>query len=358
MNWPTELMRRFGIAYPIVQAPMLGVTSPAMVAAVSNAGGLGSLPVGGLSPARAQEPIRQTKALTERPFAVNLFAHNVPTPDVAQATPMQALLAQISQDYGLTYAPQNVTTLPLYTYQAQIEVLVAEQIPVISFTFGLLDAPSIEALHRAGAVLVGTATSVREAELLAASGVDAICAQGIEAGGHRGSFLPDEPLPQVGLLALLPQILRRVSMPVLAAGAIHDGRSIRAALALGAAAVQVGSAFLASDESQAIATYKARVQQATDTSTVLTRAFSGRWARGLPNDLIVRVEQSGLPIPPYPYQNSLTTLLRAAARASNNAELTALWAGQACASARAQPSAAILRHLVEETEAPDRNKVA
>jgi nitronate monooxygenase len=204
---------------------------------------------------------------------------------------------------------------------------------IISFTFGLLEPDEIDLLKSQSCKLIGTATSIREATLLDQSGVDAIVAQGFEAGGHRGSFLMDEPLPQVGLIALLPQVVDTVSVPVVAAGGLFDERTVKAAFILGAAGVQLGSFFIASDESAASNAYKEAVQRSVDTSTALTKAFSGRWARGIRNGFMERIDQSGLPIPYYTYQNSLTAAMRAYGQQHNLGEFISLWAGQsACRS--------------------------
>lgn len=351
MEWKNDLTALLKIDYPIVQAPMLGVTTPEMVAAIANEGGLGSLPVGGLSPEKTAALIRETKALTDKPFAVNLFTNNNVAPDIAQTDAMQDLLEKLCADYKVPFERQDVAAFRFYSYKEQIQVLLDEQIPVVSFTFGVLDPESTRVLKEKGFVLIGTATSVEEAVLLEQKEVDIITAQGIEAGGHRGTFLEDGPMPQVGLMSLVPQIVNSVDIPVLAAGGINSGNTIQAAFLLGAKGVQVGTAFIASNESKAIAAYKAALTYAADTDTALTKAFSGRWARGIRNTLMMAIEQSGLEIPAYPVQNFLTTTLRAAAQKTNNKEFTNLWAGQSAASAEALPSKDIFRKLVSETEA-------
>ncbi|WP_165796108.1 NAD(P)H-dependent flavin oxidoreductase [Siphonobacter curvatus] len=351
MQWTNPITQLYGIDYPIIQAPMLGVTTPAMVAGVSNAGGLGSLPVGGLSADLTQTLIRQTKALTNRPFAVNLFTHAIPEPEPTQVEAMQAYLSRLAQRHALPYESPDFSKLKGHSYTEQLEVLVQEKIPIVSFTFGRLSPEAIRLLKNAGCLLNGTATSVAEAEVLAKDGMDVITVQGIEAGGHRGTFLTEEPLPQVGLMALLPQVAERVSIPLLAAGGIYNGRGIRAAFTLGASGVQMGTAFTASAESAAIPAYKDKLFESSETDTALTRSFSGRWARGIRNAFLQEVEQSGLVIPAYPIQNSLTTPLRKVAQQQNNAACTTLWAGQAASKAEAKSVADIIKRLVAETEA-------
>lgn len=324
-----NLKSLLNISYPIVQAPMLGVTTPAMVAAVCNAGALGSLPVGGLSPDRARELIRATKALTSRPFAVNLFAHP-PVGEVnnEEIALMQDFLAELCLEFKIPYERQDAENFRFYYYEDLIEVLLEEDIPVVSFTFGELKAEVISALKANGAVIAGTATSIAEAKVLAKAGSDMITIQGVEAGGHRGSFLKDEPLPQLGLFSLLPQVADEVSLPLLAAGGIFNARTVKAAFALGASGVQVGSLFITADESAASEAYKEAILHAKDTSTTLTRAFSGRWARGIKNEFMQRMEAKSISIPYYTFQNQLMTPVRLHAQKNNIKDFVALWAGQ------------------------------
>jgi nitronate monooxygenase len=221
---PVSLAQILSVNYPIIQAPMLGVTTPGMVAAIANAGGLGSLPVGGLSPERTAELIQLTKQKTSQPFAVNLFTHSTNASAVeAQLDAMQQFLKSVHDELGITFHPQLVSDFTFYSYKDQLEVLLAQQVKIVSFTFGLLEPHEVDRFKSQGCRLIGTATSVREAILLDQLGVDAIVAQGLEAGGHRGSFLADEALPQIGLMALLPQVVDAVSVPVIAAGGLYLG---------------------------------------------------------------------------------------------------------------------------------------
>ncbi len=346
-NWGNELTRQLRIGYPIIQAPMLGITSPEMVAAISNEGGLGSLPVGGLSPEKTVELIRATKKLTNRPFAVNLFVHDMPQVDKSLVAGMQNFLQEIAEKNGIAYEKQDIDSLRFYSYEEQTDILLRENIPVVSFTFGILKDEYIQSLKNNGTVLIGTATSVEEAKLLDEKKIDIIVAQGIEAGGHRGTFL-DIPLPQIGLRSLLPQIVVNTEKSVIAAGGIANRQTIMPAFELGAKGIQMGSIFLASDESLAIPSYKASVCNHSDNDTVLTRSFSGRWARSIRNRFITEVENSGLPIPQYPIQNSLTSLLRIASQKQDNKDFTSLYAGQSVLWAQAKPAAIIFRELVEE----------
>ncbi|RFZ92476.1 nitronate monooxygenase [Mucilaginibacter conchicola] len=342
-----DLKSLLNVRYPIVQAPMLGVTTPAMVAAVSNAGALGSLPVGGLSPDRTRERIHATKALTDRPFAVNLFAHE-PAKEIneAEITTMQDFLAELCLEFNIPFERQNPADFKFYYYEDLIEILLEENIPVVSYTFGRLKPDVIAAFKAKGTILAGTATSVAEAKLLAQDGNDIITVQGIEAGGHRGSFLADEPSPQIGLSALLPQVADVVDVPLLAAGGIYNQHTVKAAFALGASGVQVGSLFITADESAASEAYKQAVLNAKDTSTQLTRAFSGRWARGIQNEFMKRMDAKGISIPYYTIQNQLMSLIRAYAQKNNLKDFIALWAGQAAGNSKRASTEEIIKGLI------------
>lgn len=335
------------IAYPIIQAPMLGVSTPEMVAAVSNEGGLGSLPVGGLSPETTLQLIHKTKSLTQKPFAVNLFAHDIPNCTEDELAPMRNLIIRLADKRGYHLEAKDLTAFKLYSYLDQIDILVEEKIGIVSFTFGCLDSNSINKLKQNECTLIGTATCVDEALYLQEREIDMISVQGIEAGGHRGSFMKDRQLPQIGLFSLLPLIKREVDIPCIAAGAINSASTIKAAFALGADGVQVGTAFIGTNESMAIASYKNKLSEAKDIDTVLTRAFSGRWARGLQNEMMRDIEQAGITIPPYPLQNSLTAPLRSLAQQHNDSEYTSMWCGQSAGSGVSLDTGAVLRQLVK-----------
>ncbi len=350
MKWENQLTQLLKINYPIIQAPMLGITTPEMVAAVCNAQGLGSLPVGGLSPEKTVELIRKTKALTQKPFAVNLFSHAIPTPDKQKVERMQQLLEKICVANGMAFKKQDLESLRFYSYTEQIDCILNEHIPIVSFTFGMLDAESIKKLKEKGTILIGTATCLKEAQLLADAGIDMITAQGIEAGGHRGTFLQQEPLPMIGMMHLVAELTAHINKPIIAAGGICNGETIKAAMAAGAMAVQIGTAFIASNESAAIPAFKNQLKDIANRDSVLTKAFSGRWARGLSNTFIKEVEASGIEIPEYPLQNSLTTAIRTNSQQNNNIEFTNLWAGLTAASAQMKPSSEIVLTLIKQTE--------
>lgn len=346
-----NLNRLLNISYPIIQAPMLGVTTPSMVAAVSNSGGLGSLPVGGLSPEKTITLIRETKARTNRPFAVNLFAHSVETGvSEEDLRKMENYLQKLQEKYNLPFQHKALSDYHFYNHLDQIDILLDQKIPVVSFTFGLPEIQIIQQLKEQGIKVIGTATSVKEAKLSDHAGMDAITAQGIEAGGHRGSFIPGEPLPQVGLISLVPQIVDAVTVPVIAAGGLFDHRTIRAAFALGAEGVQLGSYFIAAEESAANEGYKECLLHSNDTSTELTRAFSGRWARGIRNSFMEEMNNSSLNIPYYTYQNSLTTALRAYGKKNEINDIISMWAGQSASQSKRSSTEDLFRELIAQIQ--------
>ncbi len=337
-----DLIRRLGMQVPIVQAPMAGATTPAMAAAVCEAGGLGSLAAAYLSPAALELQLRETRRLTQRPFAVNLFAP-FEDPQVAPETLSRALaeLLPFRERLGL---PSAGTPARVERFEEQLVALMREPPAALSFCFGLIPPAAIAQCRAAGTVTIGTATSVEEARALEESGVDAICAQGAEAGAHRGTFDARAEPSGIGLLALLPQILAAVRVPVLAAGGLMDGRGIREVLSMGAAAAQLGTAFLRSPESSIPQVHKDAL--ASGRPTVVTRAFSGRPARALANRFTREVREPA----PFPLQNALTREIRQAAAARGDAEALSLWAGEGAAMARALPAGELVRQLARELE--------
>ena len=348
MRWPRILADRIGIDYPVFQAPMAGGPStPELAAAVSNAGGLGSLGAGYASAEAVRDVIRATRALTSRPFCMNLFAPEaVPAPSPDDVARAQAALLPFRTEVGLPAAAAPAAGQP---FRDQLRVLLEERVPVFSTTFGALSPEDVAALARNGAVVMGTATNVREARALEATGVHAVVAQSGEAGGNRGTFLGPVEGGLAGTLSLVPQIADAVRIPVVAAGGIMDGRGIAAALALGASAVALGTAFLPCPESGASRPYKEAVLARRDADeTTLTRAFSGRWARGLRNRFTEAL--AGAPVLAYPLQNSMTADLRREAAKAGKADLLSLWAGQGVPLARSMPAAELLRALVREAE--------
>ncbi|GGJ03315.1 nitronate monooxygenase [Alicyclobacillus cellulosilyticus] len=340
----TELVQ---IRYPIVQAGMAGgITTPELVAAVSNAGGLGTIGAGYMAPDDLRTAIRQVKRLTNCPFAVNLFVETETVASDDEIAQMNRYLDQIRAHLGLGPSPK----LDQYTqsFADQIQVVLDECVPVFSFTFGIPPRDVIAQLKQRGIVVIGTATTVNEAIELEAAGVDAVVAQGSEAGGHRGTFLSDVSRSLIGTMALVPQVVDHVSVPVIASGGIMDGRGLIACFALGASAVQMGTAFLACPESGAHALYKQRVLNSTEDATEITWAYSGKAARGIRTQFMERMKGYPGNIPPYPVQNALTQDIRRAAAKQNNPEYMSLWAGQGLRLATRRSAAAVIRDTVEQ----------
>ncbi|HXU71743.1 MAG TPA: nitronate monooxygenase [Polyangia bacterium] len=339
----TDVQRLLGVALPIIQAPMAGgPDTPALAAAVSNAGGLGSLGCAYLTPEKIDAVVADVRQRTERPFALNLFIRADEPDDAAARERVLPPLGDFRRELGLPAEPGLAPPPP--PFEAQLEAVLRARPRVFSFTFGAPTREVVAALQQERIVVVGTATSVDEAEALAALGVDAVCAQGAEAGGHRGTFLGRFEDALVGTMALVPQLVARVRVPVIAAGGIMDGGAIRAALALGAAAVQLGTAFLVCPEAGTAAPHREALASAR--RTVVTRAFSGRAARGIRNrfsDAFERLEAA-----PFPQQQRLTAELRAAAVAAGRTDLMQMWAGQAAPLVRAMPAAALVETLARE----------
>ena len=340
-----RLTSMLGVEHPIIGGPMAGVGTPALTAAVTNAGGLGSLGAGMMEPAAIEAALLRIRALTDLPFAVNLFVTPQPAVDLAQLTRMTARLARYRTELGLPRQRIPSTFAP--DFDAQFDAVVAARVPVVSFTFGTLERSRIEVLKAQGARLIGTATCVREARHLEELGCDAVVASGIEAGGHRATFAVPFEQAQVGLFALLPQVAAAVKVPIIAAGAVMTAQHAAAAMLLGASGVQLGSALLRTPESGASAAYREALAAVDDIGTRQTRAFSGRPARGIVNRVMAEVEAGG-DIPPYPLQNKLTAEIRSAASEQGKAEYLSLWAGQAAALARELPADQVVREMALE----------
>lgn len=338
-----------GVGTSIVQAPMLGVTTPAMVAAASAAGALGSLALGDLPAVVCRDLIHQTKILTDQPFAVNFFAHSIPELSEELRTSYnrtRTFVQDLARKHGLDVSLPDIDTISLTRYQDQIEVILEEGCPIVSFTFGNLDPATVTRLKGNGVFLIGTCTSVAEAKVLEATGVDAICVQGIEAGGHRGTFL-EGSLPQIGGLSLLAQVYDAVKLPLIYAGGLYNVRTIQAAYDLGAQAFQLGSMFLGSAESALQPFEKERLRNAIESDSCLTKSFTGRYARGLHTTFMAQMEDSGL-ILPYPYQNKLTAPLRQLARTQERTDFISLWAGQSLQPYREDSCTTIIKNLIKQ----------
>ncbi|WP_308639765.1 NAD(P)H-dependent flavin oxidoreductase [Paenibacillus silvisoli] len=340
---------KLGIRYPILLAPMAGGPStPELVAAVSNAGGLGSVGAGYLKPDQIRSAIHEIRKLTDRPFGVNLFVPELPDTTDEAAAEMIKHLNTYRTELGLT--PIKELPVVAETFAEQVQVLLDEQVAVFSFTFGIPSKDILDAMKKKGITVIGTATTVEEAKRLEASGIDAIVAQGSEAGGHRGTFIGQAEDALIGTMALVPQIVDHVSIPVIASGGIMDGRGMAASFALGAAAVQMGTAFLAAPESGAHAVYKEKLLTSPEDSTEVTRSYSGKPARGIRTAFMDDMRGYTGTIPAYPIQNALTREIRQAAAKANNPELMSLWAGQGLRLATSREAAAIMEQTIGQAE--------
>ena len=338
---------RLGIEHPLIQAPMAGSTSPALVAAVSNAGGLGSLGAGYLEPQAILELAAQGRALGDRPYAIGLFV----LPDEFEADMVAVAKARQQLDALMANEGLDVrTSVPSRwapRFSDQFAALCEARPAVASFAFGVISAVQLRELQRRDICVIGTATTVLEARAWAAAGADAICMQGAEAGGHRGTFLHQAEDAMIGLFALLPLAVRALRIPVIAAGGIMDGRGMLAAEVLGAAASQLGTAFLTCPECPASAAWKQDLLQAQEHQITTIRSFSGRAARGLRNRFVEAMPEPAQGLP-YPVLNALTAPLRRAAAAARRGDLLSEWCGQAAGLARPQPAAELVARLMHE----------
>jgi nitronate monooxygenase len=318
-----------------------GITTPELVAAVSNAGALGSLGAGYMAPDEIRNAIRKTKSLTNKPFNVNLFIPEASndTYDLSLITKhLTSLWEEISD------TPFEIAHLQPFSFENQIKVLLEEKIPIFSFTFGIPSHSLIERFKEQGTLVYGTATTPGEAWQLENAGVDAICCQGQEAGGHRGTFSSYDPL--YGLFTLLVLTRKTVKTPLIAAGGIMDGRSASAAFLVGASAAQLGTAFLTTNESGTHPVYKKALLRTPHVPTALTKTFTGKSARALINAFMQKLEDCQ--IPPYPIQHFLTQKLRSLAAQKNHPELMSLWAGQGYPFCRSASAAELIGQIVEE----------
>lgn len=348
MPFPTALTRKLGISHPIIQAPMAGGSdTPALVAAVGEAGGIGTIGGAYLAPVQILESAKAVRERTKRPFGINLFSPlPAPTPPKDYAAAI-ARLAPYFAELGLP-APTPPGP-PAFSFDDQMAAVLESGAAVFSFAFAPVPAATIAAAKARGMMVIGSATTVDEAVALEKLGVDAVAAQGSEAGGHRGSFAQSFEAGMIGTMALVPQTVDAVRVPVIAAGGIMDGRGIAAAFALGASAVQMGTAFLTCDEAGPPEVYKQAVLSAREHETRITRAFSGRPARGIVNRVLTDLADAE--IPDFPLQNALTRPMRTAAGKAGRAEFLSLWAGQGLRLARRQKAGDLVQRLVRETEA-------
>ena len=356
----TSLLDRLGVTIPVLQAPMAGVSTPALAAAVSNAGALGGVAVGATDAAGARTMIAAVRAATARAFNVNVFVHGAPRPDAARDAAWIDALAPSFRVYGAE-PPAALRTIyrSFADDDAMLAALVELAPPVISFHFGVPAPARVRALRATGAVLLASATSLADARAAERAGMDAVVAQGYEAGGHRGVFDPAAPDERLGTLALTRLLVRRLSVPVIAAGGIMDGAGVAAVLRLGAVAAQLGTAFVACPESSASPAYRSALLAGDAVHTAMTTGISGRPARCLVNRFTTLAEALGARTPAvmppdYPIAYDAGKALHAAAAARGEHGYGAQWAGQGAALARALPAAELVATLERERRAAER----
>jgi nitronate monooxygenase len=346
----TRVSSRLGIEYPIIQGPLGGLSTQRLTATVSNFGGLGSFGAHGLSPSAIKDVIDEVRALTSKPFAMNLWMSM--EDEGARTSGREAFERSLAPLAGHIQALGG--TLPTYKpyvpikFEDQVRVLLDAKVPVFSFIVGVPPKEIFDECRLQGILMIGTATTPGEAILLEQAGVDVIVASGFEAGGHRGSFLLSSEESLTGTFSLVPQIADAVSVPVIAAGGIGDARGIAAAFALGAEGVQIGTAFLACEESGASAIHRDVILGGKARRTGLTRGFTGRLARGVHNQLLAELNRPGIEILPYPLQRFLVRNLTVLAAKAENSELLQLWAGQSANLSRESNATALLEALVWE----------
>jgi nitronate monooxygenase len=346
--WPDRrILDLFGIEHPILQAPMAGAQLSGLALAASNAGALGALPCALLSPDQMRRELQALRAHPAKPYNLNFFCHTPPGHDAEREARWLARLASYREELGIAEPLAQGARAP---FDDAACALVEEfKPPVVSFHFGLPDPRLVERVKRAGARIMSSATTVAEARWLQERGVDAIIAQGVEAGGHRGMFLETTIASQVGTFALLPRIVDAVRIPVVAAGGIGDARGIAAALTLGAAAVQIGTAYLLCPEATISQLYRAALKKAEGHDTVLTNVFTGRPARGILNRAIRELGPMSADAPAFPTAANAMLPLRQKAEAAGSSDFTSLWSGQAPQFAREMPAAELTAKLARET---------
>jgi nitronate monooxygenase len=339
----------FGISLPVIQAPMAGAQGSALAIAVSNAGGLGSLPCAKLGVEAIRKEQAAIRAHTTKPFNVNFFCHTQPDPDPAREAVWRTVLSPYYAEFGID--PAGIASGPgRMPFNAEAADILDEfRPPVVSFHFGLPPAHLLDRVKAYGSTILSSATTVEEALWLEAHGVDAVIAQGLEAGGHRGMFLTEDVTTQLGSFALLRQVVQEVKVPVIAAGGIADAKGVAAAITLGAAGVQVGTAYLLCPEATISAMHRAALASKAACHTVLTNIFTGRPARGIVNRVIREVGPLNEKAPAFPLATSAIAPLRAKAESLGSGDFSPLWSGQNASGCKAIPAAELTRMLAEGT---------
>ena len=339
------LQKLFGIDLPLIQAPMAGVQGAKLAIAVSNAGGLGSLPCAMLTLDAMKKELGEFKAHTTKPYNVNFFCHVPPVPSDEREARWRAALAPYYQEFGID--ANNIPAGPgRAPFTAEAADVLSEFKPaVVSFHFGLPSSALIARVRAWGGKIISSATTVDEARWLEDHGADAIIAQGVEAGGHRGIFLGSDLTTQVGTFALLPQIVKAVKVPVIAAGGIADAQGIKAAMALGVAGVQIGTAYMLCSEATTSAVHRAALKGAGARHTALTNLFTGRPARGIVNRVIREMGAINAAAPEFPLATSAIASLRAKAEAQGSGDFSPLWSGQNASGCKEIPAAELTQEL-------------
>ena len=348
-EWPdTQLLNLLNIEIPIVQAPMAGADSVALARAVASTGALGSLACALLSPEEIRESMFALREEMARPFNLNFFCHAMEAPDAVAAEKWKSLLRPHYERLGLDVETVAASRLRM-PFDAEACAVVEEVVPeIVSFHFGLPAPTLVERLKRRGIKILSSATSVTEARWLESRGCDAVIAQGLEAGGHRGMFLETSVSTQTGLFALLPQIVDAVSVPVIATGGIADARGIVAAFALGASGVQLGTAYLFCPEAKISSLYRQALEHVADNGTALTNLFSGRPARGIRNAFMIESGPLSEVAPAFPHAATLVAPLRAASEKAGSRDYMQMWSGQSASLARSMSAAELTRKLAAE----------
>jgi nitronate monooxygenase len=350
MNPSEQFLARLDVRYPIIQAPMAGVSTPRLAAAVSEAGGLGSLGLGSSTAAQARQMLEEMRALSSRPYNANVFCHVPAQRDAAREAAWLGHLAPLFAEADIPVPSALDEIYKSFNEDEEMFRMLLELRPaVVSFHFGLPSSERLAAFHQAGVFTMATATNLREASAIEKAGVNAIVAQGIEAGGHRGMFDPEDSDERLSTSVLVRLLVKKTGLPVVAAGGIMDGAGVKAALDLGAVAAQLGTAFILCPESSASSAYRDNMKSERAAATRLTATLSGRPARGLVNRFIAHGEALGSPRPAaYPVAYDAAKQLHAAAAKSGNHEFAAHWAGQGAPLARELPAAELVRQLVDE----------
>tara|TARA_A100001388_G_scaffold170294_1_gene127273 strand:- start:82 stop:1176 length:1095 start_codon:yes stop_codon:yes gene_type:complete len=344
-----RLTERLNLNVPIIQAPMAGASTPAMATAVSRGGGLGSLGAGKQPSDKTRVDCQTIRAETNGAYNVNFFAHEEPEVDLARSESMREQIKPYFEEFGLEDVPRAEATYEPFN-EDHLAAVLEMMPPVVSFHYGLPRADLFKAVKGAGLFTISSATNLREAKELEVGGIDAIIAQGYEAGGHRGTFAEPYEDGYLGTMALVPQIVDAVSVPVIAAGGIMDGRGIAAALALGAEAVQMGTAFLCTSESMIAEVYRDILLESDANETRLTHAFSGRPARGIENRYIREMRGNEDKLPSFPIPDTLLRPLQIASAEAGSGDFVSLWAGQGLGMSRTMAAGELLDKLTEETD--------